>query len=291
MPRRPQESEPEWAQRLRAPLDALGPWYSGRLSRARTYARNGSVLRLTAQPGMVTARVQGSEWSPYIVKIAVPLLPERVWDAATEALATQPGALALVLTGTLSAEVESVFVAAGAPLVEPMDLPTTASCTCPDYEVPCKHALAVYLALIDRLRQEPALLFTLRGRPLEQVLAAIGNRWSAEARGEGASVIYDEGTAYQAGDSDAPTFPLAVGHFYEVGPGLAAVDVHTDAPTTDGAILRLLGQPPFAAPSEDVIAALLPAYEIISRQALRLISRSGEARRAPRRRSSGSSGS
>lgn len=280
MPRVVRPPEPEWAQRLHDSLDALGPEYANRVSKARSYARNGAVRGLTVRPGLVAAFVQGGFEMPYAVRLEFPPLPDAVWQAATGMLATRMGVLAQFLAGTVSTEIDDLFAAAGERLLpDAFALPSASTCSCPDWMTPCKHAIAVYLAFLERLKSDPGLLFSLRGRSLEEVVTWIGTHWSAESSAAEANAHVEEGP-----DPDATTVPLTVDHFFETGAAFETLDAHPEAPLTDGAILRQLGQPPFAAEGEDVIAGLLPAYQSITRQALRLESQSGNTRRRPRPR-------
>ena len=59
MVRGPELAASWWARRWMATLDGFG--WAGRLARGRSYARNGRVLDVEITPGMVRARVQGSE--------------------------------------------------------------------------------------------------------------------------------------------------------------------------------------------------------------------------------------
>lgn len=284
MPRLVLPPEPEWAQRLHASLDALGPEYTSRVSKARSYARNGAVRQFSVREGEVSAWVQGGFERPYSVSLLFGLLPEAVWSAAAEAFATNAGALALLLAGRLSTEVDDIFGTAGERLLPTaLELPHASVCNCPDYAIPCKHTIAVYLAFIERLKIEPSLLFTVRGRTLEQLLLEVGRHWTQtdEQVEDGSST---DGAPYALADPDAPTQPLSLEHFFEPSGALPTPTTVLDAPVTDGAIVRQLGQPPFAGTDEDVVAALLPAYQAVTRQALRLHSQSGKAKRARRSR-------
>jgi len=73
-----------WAQRWIAVLESFD--LGGRLSRGRSYARNGQVLSIDIEEGSVRAKVQGSRPKPYDVKIAVKTLAKAQWQAVAEAL-------------------------------------------------------------------------------------------------------------------------------------------------------------------------------------------------------------
>ncbi len=58
----------------------------------------------------------------------------------------------------------------------------SAACSCPDWANPCKHVAAVHYVLGNALDNDPFLLFELRGRSRQALLAALAQ---ARSRGEG----------------------------------------------------------------------------------------------------------
>jgi uncharacterized Zn finger protein len=125
-----------------------------RLGRGRTYARQGAVLDLDVQPGVVTALVQGSRPQPYEVSI---------------------NTTAAVDTATMSALV-------------PTRRDVTMLCSCPDWDDPCKHAVAVMVALAQRIGDDPTLLTRWRGAEVERSSsrAVVGSRGSSGSPTAGA---------------------------------------------------------------------------------------------------------
>jgi len=120
-----------------------------RLSRGRTYARQGAVNGLHVLPGSLVANVQGSRAQPYEVQVRTS--PAR---AATSANALVPD------------QRDVIF-----------------ECSCPDWENPCKHAVAVMARFADLVLHDPAMLVTWRGAdaaPGER--AVVGSRSLASSR-------------------------------------------------------------------------------------------------------------
>src|SRR5512135_2462089 len=76
-----------WAQRWIAALERLMD--SGRLSRGRSYARKGQVLSIEETKGGIAARVQGSQRTPYRIRIKIAPLTDAQWDKVIDALAEQ----------------------------------------------------------------------------------------------------------------------------------------------------------------------------------------------------------
>jgi hypothetical protein len=107
-----------------------------RFRRGKTYVAEHAVSRLEITPGQLVATVTGSRDQPYQVFVTVQQIP-RV-DSSPEALRTQ-------LT-RLTPEAGEMMV----------------SCTCPDFDDPCKHAVAAILAFANELVARPELLVQWR---------------------------------------------------------------------------------------------------------------------------------
>ncbi len=156
-----------WFEALEALIDP------GRLARGRSYARSGQVADLEIAPGRVTAHVHGHRARPYTVRIKLKPLTAAEWQKVIAALASRAVFAAKLLNGEMPSGAAEVFAAAGVSLFpqQKHDLETT--CSCPDFANPCKHSAAVYLLLTERFDADPFLLFTLRGRTQDKVLAAL----------------------------------------------------------------------------------------------------------------------
>ena len=165
----------EWVEAIegRARLDP------NRLPRARTYARTGAVGELDVAAGEVTAPVQGSRRTPYEVRVRVRRFSDREWDLVTGALTGQLGHAAALLEGELVPEVVGDVRAVGLDLL-PGPGEVQPRCSCPDWADPCKHAAAVCYLVADELDRDPFLLFLLRGRNREELLAAVRLRRGSE---------------------------------------------------------------------------------------------------------------
>jgi SWIM zinc finger len=104
-----------------------------RFRRGRAYARDDAVALVEIAPGMARGEVMGSRYEPYEVTIA------------TRAVRRAVAAGAMVGEGRPSMLVP-----------RPDDL--TIECTCPDWGDPCKHAVAVLIALGDEMSRDTGLL-------------------------------------------------------------------------------------------------------------------------------------
>lgn len=173
-----------WSRRFLEVLEsfALGT----RLTRGRSYARAGQVLRLDIAPGRVTAQVQGSRPRPYEVSIALATFPAALWTRIEDELAGQAFFSARLLAGDLPDELEELFVTAGAPLFPTAVDELTQRCNCPDFAVPCKHLAATFYLLAEAFDADPFELLHWRGRSRTDLLDRLRAR-RAEATGTAVS--------------------------------------------------------------------------------------------------------
>jgi uncharacterized Zn finger protein len=160
-----------WSRRF---LDVLESFAMGnRLTRGRTYARKGQVISLDVLPGEVRAMVQGSRVRPYRITIGLATFPELVWAKAEIALSEQALPSAKLLSGEVPPELEELFAAAGAPLFPSKVRELDMRCSCPDWEVPCKHLAATFYLLAEAFDDDPFLILRWRGRDREMLLGRL----------------------------------------------------------------------------------------------------------------------
>lgn len=280
-----------WAQRWLETLAGFGADYASRLARGRSYALNGRVWQAEVRPGMVTARVQGSFVAPYKVEIEIAPLGDAAWERVIARLASRAGYAANLLAGEMPQDIELVFAQAGTHLFPQTPYEIGASCTCLDWARPCKHVAAVHYLLATNLDVQPTLLFTLRGRTIEQVVAALRARWAEEITPSVPGTDGQEGADGASGE-DQPAretmAPLRAGGFFQAGADLDGFQVTIAPPQVEGALLKRLGMPPFVGEHEDPLPVLLRAYSAVTARALQAQGRSGEAK--PTRRKGASRG-
>jgi uncharacterized Zn finger protein len=260
-----------WSRRFIAVLESYG--MSGRLARGRSYARAGQVLDFELTQGKVTARVQGSRVRPYQVRIGVLPLTTAQWRTVQERLASQALFRAKLLAGEMPREIEEVFAGCGTPLFprSPGDLDMR--CSCPDWEVPCKHLAAVCYVLAEEFDRDPFAMLAWRGRGREELLTALrqiqvqgsGPRSSrGDLTGAAGSAA---GTAGRAGqlNLDAPAPSLAEGLESFWSPGLSPARLRglatAPGPATPDLLLRMFPPPPVQVRGKDLAEVLAPAYQ------------------------------
>lgn len=168
-----------WGQAWLDALEGIAGENSGRLSRGRTYARQGRAEDLVINPGSVQAWVQGTRDDPYEVYLDIREFREDEWDTVLDAFADKAGHAAALLDGELDpglvADAEAVDVHL---LPRPRDLRT--ACSCPDDVDPCKHAAAVTYLIAAAIDHDPFVLLLLRGRRRDEILEDIRRRRSGD---------------------------------------------------------------------------------------------------------------
>ena len=258
-----------WAGRWIAALEQLVD--PGRLSRGRSYARSGQVLNLDIKSGRVDSKVQGSMPSPYKVWIKVEPLSDREWAKVTEAMAAQALFAAKLLAGEMPQNIEEAFTQAKVSLFPAKRGDLETDCSCPDYANPCKHIAAVYYLLGEQFDEDPFLIFKLRGRTKEQIMAAL--------RGARAVGVAEPTPARKQAERKAQpaeqVMPLAacLDSFWRSDDELNAdqrLHFTIAAPGVDAAPVKRLGEPAFWQGKPEFLPQMEIAYRAITKAALAL---------------------
>jgi uncharacterized Zn finger protein len=237
---RGQIGEKWWSQRWLKTLESFQ--IQSRLQRGRTYARSGQVMSLHVESGEVRAKVQGSMPKPYSVSIKLARLSDAAWEKVIGQMASQAAFSAKLLAGEMPHNIDEAFAAAKADLFPAKLSDLDAECTCPDYANPCKHIAAVYYILADQFDDDPFLLFTLRGRDKDEVLAELRKLRGGD--GADGAVAADGSPDFEIAFEPAPPLEACLDAFWQAGEALAAVPYRPPTPTPKDAMLRRLGPPP-----------------------------------------------
>ena len=157
-----------WGKAWNDNLEAYSD-YENRLPRGRAYVRNGSILDLQVNGGVVQAKVMGS--SMYHVTVKVLPLPAARWTSICTDCSGSIDSLVELLQGRLSqAVMERVCQQKAGLFPAPSEIEM--SCTCPDWALMCKHVAAVLYGVGAHLDLEPALIFRLRAVDEAKLIAS-----------------------------------------------------------------------------------------------------------------------
>ena len=247
-----------WSRRWVSVLESFN--MGARLTRGRSYARQGQVLSIDVQPGMVKAKVQGSRPRPYNVEIHLKPLSDQDWDKVTDAMADQAIFAAKLLAGEMPTNIEEAFSAVRLSLFPTAARELETDCSCPDWANPCKHIAAVYYLLAERFDEDPFLIFKLRGRTKEQIVEVLRHKRAASLPAGSAS-------SPEAADSSAADYALSLEDyldtFWQAGEALDSFTVDPAAPRIDKAILKRLGDAPFTVAGQNISSLLAKAYDTV----------------------------
>ena len=232
-----------WSRRFIAVLESYG--MSSRLQRGRSYARKGQVIEFSLAPGRVTARVQGSRPSPYLVSLEIRPLSAAQWKSVESRLASQALFRARLLAGEMPAEIESVFDSCGTPLFPVSSRDLTMSCNCPDWGVPCKHLAAVCYVLAEAFDADPFAMLAWRGKGRDELLAALRGKAAPAVSGGPAASAPGTSPAL-AVLSDVTGGPLAesLADFWSPSLSQARLRVLPANPATPPDLLLKISDPP-----------------------------------------------
>ena len=254
-----------WSRRFIAVLESYG--MSGRLARGRSYARAGQVLDFELSQGKVTARVQGSRVRPYQVRIGVLPLTTAQWRRVQDRLASQALFRAKLLAGEMPHEIEEVFAECGTPLFPRSPADLDMHCSCPDWEVPCKHLAAVCYVLAEEFDRDPFGMLAWRGKAREELLTslrAIQGGGSGSGRDAPAGQGSDPAPPHP-GVLDVPAPPLeqCLDGFWSPGLSPARLRALATAPNAGAPdlLLRMFPPPPVPVRGKDLAEVLAQAYQ------------------------------
>lgn len=158
-----------WGNRFIEALESFTD--PNRLGRGRAYARNGKILEYHLEKGKIHAKVRGSI-NPYFgvyteplykVNIEIKPIDNAQWSEIIAYLTTKASFISRLLMKEVPDNIEEAFEVVHSHLLPNSRADFKTSCSCPDYENPCKHIAGVYYLLAARLDEDPLLLFELRG--------------------------------------------------------------------------------------------------------------------------------
>jgi uncharacterized Zn finger protein len=270
------EEEAWWVQRW---IELLNTYrFKKRLERGRKYAREGHILSLEYKGSKVTSLVQGTAEEPYKLSIWLDAFSDEDWNYVVDTLSEEAIYSAQLLAGEMPESIEAVFTANGLSLF-PFNLAEVHSkCSCPDPKNPCKHIAAVYYQLGDFFREDPFVLFQLRGRSRDSILDALRQKRQASApQIEEAKATVGETEVGEAEVGEIGTTVQVEAVLQSVSPDIDrfwAYDAPLDSDLVvltpaDSTVLDVLGKIPL--PPEDapvVMAYLKEIYQAVGQQAM-----------------------
>jgi uncharacterized Zn finger protein len=254
-----------WSKRWLRTLESFG--MGTRLTRGRSYARQGQVVSLDIQAGIVKSKVQGSMPKPYTLTIELHPLTKHEWNHVADAMVTQALFSAKLLAGEMPQNIEEAFSSANLSLFPTRGNDLHTHCSCPDYANPCKHIAAVYYILAEQFDEDPFLIFKLRGCTKEQLISLLRQKRAAMLPEKATPMIH--AVAQNAPTEEPLRLEDMLSTFWEAGDGLDQFSVRPRSPEVEKAILKRLGDAPFATGKENLSTLLSRVYDSVQEVARR----------------------
>ncbi|MCB5261135.1 MAG: hypothetical protein LHW64_07730 [Candidatus Cloacimonetes bacterium] len=153
-----------WVENFEARTD------SGRLTRARSYARSGQTQDLEIAPGLVKASVQGTAGKPYQITVTMTLYSTEQIEAIYQELGSQPMIVAQLLNNNLPEEFDELLKNLNLFLIPKYNKDMHVSCNCLDWGDPCKHSAAILYLIAEEIDKNPFLLLKMLGIDKDSLL-------------------------------------------------------------------------------------------------------------------------
>lgn len=157
---------------------------SARLSRGRSYARQGKVFVTELLPGLVSARVIGKE--EYSTDLSIRLLSDEQWEVVNDTMAERARYAAALNAGQLPSALESELDSLGVSLL-PRVGDLLGDCSCPDWGEPCKHVAGLCYLVCGLIDLDPFTLLQLRGRSRNDIVESLRRRRQRASGGQPAA--------------------------------------------------------------------------------------------------------
>lgn len=267
-----------WGRRFLQGLESFTD--EGRLARGRQYLAGHRIGHWNVEECQVKAEVRGKvnpyygvyEATIYDTRLQFTPIPDAAWNKAIALIGSRAGYVSRLMFNEMPDEIEKPLAELGVSLLPANYSEIRGSCTCPDYENPCKHIAALYFLVAGQLDQDPFLLFELRGLSRADLI----QRLKATLLGSALASALDEATpAPQPVNSffTRPTeqaLPIAVSpRDYWRGQRKLPVGIEPAFPAAvSGILIRKGGDyPPFWGKDESFVEVMDAVYEQVRKKA------------------------
>ncbi len=143
-----------------------------RLPRGRTYANNGSVRNIDIHGSLIQAKVQGSYL--YQIRIEIPEFTAKEQKEIIHIVTENPDLLSGLLNRELPTGLNEACTLQKIHIFPKKWSDFKASCSCPDWAMPCKHLAAVIYLIANEIDKNPFLVFELHDFDLPKALEKAG---------------------------------------------------------------------------------------------------------------------
>ena len=250
----------------------------GRLSRGLAYRTDSRILKFEQNDNYVKATIRGN-CNPYFGTIKEPkykvnikfnTISVKQWQEAIKKIANNASWLSKLMLNEIPTDIDDAF-SPNYLLPKSYD-DVEASCSCPDWDNPCKHIAGVYYRIANILDSEPMLLFSLRGISPAQLIVELKKSTLGKAFSEFLSAPKDiqvvlEDTLYPKIVESAHKVLSSQASFWEMG----IINEIEKFPSSNTKIVAALVKkqgdfPPFWNRHNSFIVVMENFYELIRRK-------------------------
>jgi len=201
---------------------------------------------------------------PYIVTISVKTLDESQWKKAVKTMSREAAYAAKLLSGSMPENIEKAFGPSAK--LFPSAAEFDADCTCPDIANPCKHIAAVCYIIAEEFDRDPFMIFELRGRKREELLAELRRARSTVTRSDTIASHPEKARATYEKDEGSKDVEELADSFWHADRKYQ-LDISLEPPHVRAALIRRLGEPNFWRLPINFVEAMENVYAQVSRRA------------------------
>lgn len=176
-----------------------------RLPRGRMYANTGRAHDIKIQGNIITAKVSGSRPTPYKVEVILNQFSQADKDAVHQAISNSPAILSALITKRLPGQLFEKLNEHKIKLFPTNWKEINASCSCPDWAMPCKHIAAVIYLIGAEIDKNPFMVFHIHDCDLLSLIVDF-----SEGKLERAQKILQIEDFLKASDSRDLTFDQSI---------------------------------------------------------------------------------
>jgi uncharacterized Zn finger protein len=247
------------------------------LEEGLAYARSGQVVSLEVLPGRAQADVQGRASRPYATAITWPTLAPRQWEGVIGAMAGEAMYAAKLLAGELPPAVAALCASLEADLIPTDGKGMLWECRCARGK-PCRHLAAAAYLLLERLEDDPLLIFTLRGLPAPLLIERLRETRRMVSGDESSSspdagrvlgLLHRADGPNPGAGAGAGALEQCLDEYWRPGPELEVLEQSAPPQHVSHALLRRLGPSPLGG-RFPLVGLLASVYDAVSAAAIHL---------------------
>jgi len=235
-----------WARRWLSVVVTFGA--ANRLARGHDYACRGRVTQIKITEGHIFAKVQGTRTKAYEVSIDVDHLDQEQWNDLFQILSKKKR----LLKEADPNELLQLLKENNFPLLPGRD-EVDFSCSCPGWENPCKHVIAVVYMTAQTMDYNPFVLFRLRGRDWADIASEMERRQKRLKQRR-----LQQNTDFNLSFVDRRlTAPLSAGKgFWNAKKPLDRLRFNYKAPAETAFLVKTLGEPPSGLDQQEFVTRI-----------------------------------